>query len=166
MVVVRRWIYRSRQFRQALRERRSPIADEFVSEHLDGAGRALFCTMSRRDQAHSIATAARLSVEAPGDPELLQAALLHDVGKGQQTTMDRVAYVLLAAIDQGALKRLARDGGGVRGALHRSLHHPALGAAMAAQIGCSQRVCQLIARHHRAPADDASLALQWADEVA
>jgi putative nucleotidyltransferase with HDIG domain len=142
------------------------VPDGFLVGHLDTRGQALFRTMSPRDQAHSMATARRLIFDAECDPDLVQAALLHDVGKGRQTLLQRVTFVLLSAMSADQLGMLARSGAGTRGALYRSLHHADLGAGMAARAGCSRRVCDLIARHHQPPADDASRALQWADEVA
>jgi putative nucleotidyltransferase with HDIG domain len=166
VTVVQRWLYRTRQVAQSLHERRTPVSDEFLAVHLDARGQALFRTMSPRDQAHSMATAQRLLPHAGCDPDLVQAALLHDVGKGPQTLMQRIAFVLLLATRADWLDLLTRNGAGTRGALYRSLHHSDLGAEMAGRIGCSRRVCELIAKHHQPPADDASRALQRADEVA
>jgi putative nucleotidyltransferase with HDIG domain len=159
-------MYRARQFRQALRERPNKNSEEFVSAHLDDRTLALFHAMSLRDQAHSVATAQRLPTTVAADPNVLEAALLHDVGKGRQTAVQRAVYVLLAAVDPAALDRLARRGEGIRGALYRSLHHPALGSDMAERAGCARRVCDLIALHHREPADEDCRALQQADDVA
>jgi putative nucleotidyltransferase with HDIG domain len=126
---------------------------------------ALFHTMSHRDRVHSAATAALLARQQGVTSPLLTAALLHDCGKGKQAILQRVLYVVLAATSPALVARLAKRGGGTRGALYRSLHHPALGATLAARAGCSEHVCRLIAAHHQ-PKDGESDALRQADEVA
>jgi putative nucleotidyltransferase with HDIG domain len=161
-----RAFYRLRQFLRALEESQETVPGESLEPYLEKGGRRLFTMLSRRDQTHSAQTAARVLQARPADLELVVAALLHDVGKGEQRIWQRVAYVLLGRAAPPLLRWLARADRGWRGALYRSLHHPLLGAQMAREIGYAEAVCCLIARHHEVTVDPRLLLLQWADEVA
>jgi len=165
-VTVARWVYRAAQFRKALAEQGKPLAREVIEACLDPREQALFHQMSRRDQVHSINTATLVAGHASACPDLLVAALLHDAGKGEQSIWQRALYVVLTAVSPAAIARFARPGGGTRGALHRSLNHASLGAARAAEAGCSEKVCRLIAGHHKPESYPESGVLQWADELA
>jgi len=166
----RMWVwragYRCRQLLRALEEGRSPADFSLIFQHLDGAARAAFESMSRRDRTHSLRTAQAILRRDAGDSELVIAALLHDAGKGEQQLWHRVAYVLLAELSPALLRSLARPGAGWRGALYRSIHHAQLGAALARSLGCSDVVCRLIEEHHGSSNDVRQHTLQWADEVA
>jgi hypothetical protein len=161
-----RWVYRARQLGNAVRERKQPIAHDFVRAHLGGAALALFYRMSRRDQAHSVNTAMLVAQAAPDAPDLVAAALLHDAGKGPQQLWQRVLFVVLDEHLPGLLRRWARPGRGTRGALYRSLRHAEIGADLAREAGIAPRACELIAGHHRALEDSQLRLLQWADAIA
>lgn len=170
MVFGRAW-YRVRQFRQAVRAA-APGGEEedraVVTAYLTEAQQSLFFTMTRRDRRHSVQTCRLLLEQGHRDPDLLAAALLHDVGKGPIRLWHRVAYVLLAAGAPGLLRRLARaDASGWRGALYRSLHHAEAGAARALAAGATAETARLIREHHTPRTDDERLrALIRADEEA
>src|SRR3954454_2831789 len=75
--------YRVYQFFRSLRPRPLDSDDRRILETiLPPAGRALFATMSRNDQRHSLTVYRSLRVRRCDDADLLAAALLHDVGKG------------------------------------------------------------------------------------
>ena len=165
-MLIGRAFYRCGQFFKALEERRAPLDQTLLDRHLGSAARLAFEAMSTRDRVHAIRTAIVVCRRTEGDADLVVAALLHDVGKGRQMLWHRVAYILLATASPGLLHRLARTGGGWRGALARSLDHPRIGGALARSLGCSEGVTQLIEEHHRASEDVRLRLLQWADEVA
>jgi putative nucleotidyltransferase with HDIG domain len=158
--------YRTRQFLRALQERPDRSSRRLVDDYLNASARSLFGGLSPRDQQHSARTAALILQAGDNDPELIVAALLHDIGKGQQRLWQRILYVLLAALSPRLLARFARPGAGWRGALDRAARHPALGAELTRAAGYSDRVAQLVAAHHRQTASGDLLALQRADERA
>lgn len=156
-------LYRARQFFRAFR-RRDPNAFLAVAEaHLSPGQLALFRRMSLYDQEHAVDVLNRLRRQGWRDAELMQAALLHDVGKAfvRANLWRRVAHVLLWATQTEA---------GPRSAYAR---HAEVGAEAAERAGSSPDVVALIRRHHaplplppRDRLDDWLIALHLADESA
>lgn len=168
--------YRAGQFRRSIGARPSQAALRRARLSLNDRQWALFQAMSPRDQWHAIETAdllgAAQSAGSAGSagscaPDFAVAALLHDAGKGYIRLHERGLYVLLGA-SPPLLRLLARsDRPGLRGALHRTLHHADIGARLALASGASERAAQLIRTHHRPDPDDAAaLALLDADDRA
>jgi putative nucleotidyltransferase with HDIG domain len=158
--------YRTWQFVRALGERPDGETYALASRLLDARGKALFMSLSERDQRHSARTAALMVEWGVGDPDLLLAGILHDVGKERQHLWQRVAFVLLAAGPPGVLRRLARPGHGWRGALWRACRHSKLGADKVRAAGYSERVARIIQHHHDKDSTGDLALLQSADERA
>jgi putative nucleotidyltransferase with HDIG domain len=129
----------------------------------------LLARLTPFDRAHQLRVHALLVDQGHTDPDLLRAALLHDVGKaderGRVGWPARVALVVLRAGFPrllGWLTEVRRRG--PLGGVYLARHHAALGARMAARAGASARCCELIARHEGpAGKDDALAALMAAD---
>jgi hypothetical protein len=141
------------------------------------AQQSLFTRMPPNDRRHALAVARTLQQVGQTDPALLQAALLHDVGKSLgQPIIHRVLIVLFEAFWPAVLSWLAQDTSGSlivaqvswwRRPFVVHAHHPAIGAAWAAQVGCDPLAVNLIARHEEKadPQDKLLAALQWADNL-
>jgi hypothetical protein len=115
---------------------------------------------------HHLAVYRRLRAQGCDNSEVLAAALLHDIGKGRVSPLDRTAYVLASRIGPGFVRWLAGDGRRGWRALYRLAHHPALGAALVQAAGGSARLVWLIAHHQRRDLDDRDLQLlREADEA-
>jgi HD-like signal output (HDOD) protein len=100
------------------------------------------------------------------DPVLLQAALLHDVGKAaaRLTLWHRVGMVLIERLAPRWMDRLARRQQGWAAPFLVHARHPEIGARWAAQAGCSAEVVDLIRRHQDPHVGNGRLAvLQLAD---
>ncbi len=154
---------RIRQFREATI---APGDEDFALARawLDGRLLELFEAQHPRDIVHAAATARWLLVRGHDDPELIQAALLHDIGKGHQRRVDRVVYVIADGLRVSGLLANPRSRFELRRAVARSRTHSASGAAMLREAGASERVIELTARHHEPPRGDGVLALlQQAD---
>lgn len=165
--------YRIRQFLWAARAAVEPEreADEGLFRVLPPGAVSLFREMPRYDRRHALQVARTLQAHGQTDPDMLAAALLHDVGKtapaaGTLRLWHRVAVVLLRALAPGLLERIGQDRPERwRRPFYVQLHHTALGADLARQAGCSPRTVAWIAGHERtAPTGDPALdALRAAD---
>lgn len=154
--------YRLGQFGRALSPR-VPRRDRALAAALLTADQlAAFGLMSPQDQRHAARVARVVVREAPRDPDLLLAALLHDLGKvdasgrGRVRLAHRVSKVLLARLVPGLWRRLGdREEAGPTRGYYLLRHHPALGAAWAARLGVPPRACALIAAHQDGVTGDA-----------
>ncbi|HZD11400.1 MAG TPA: HD domain-containing protein [Candidatus Binatia bacterium] len=166
--------YRLRQFWQLLAAQPLPADAWFEIEATLNAGELdLFRRLAPADRAHSFRVLHTLQEAGDTDPQLLAAALLHDVGKCHlpPTLWDRVA----GAIGEHLLPTKARAWGlGSPSRWRRPFvireQHAAWGAEMARLAGSHPVTVRLI-RHHQDPLPAVSDAqtrdllqrLQWAD---
>ncbi len=143
--------YRVRQFLAALT---APLVREdpdVVAEVLTPAQQALFRRMSAPDRRHALRVYRALMAQGSQRPDLLVAALLHDVGKaaGPPPLWVRVAVVLLERWAPRWLDRLGEgDPRGWRRPFMVYQRHAEIGAEWAARAGCSPLTVALIRRHH------------------
>lgn len=127
---------------------------------LPPGGRALFATLSRADQRHSLDIYRALRERGCADVDLLAAALLHDSGKGggRVRLWVRPPYVLLRALAPGLLRWLVRaPAAWWRRPFYYAWHHAAIGAELAADAGLSDHVVLLIRTHHQPDGPAAAL---------
>lgn len=166
-MAIARAAYRLRQFLGSLRPRVSAGERAELAPLLNAAEQRLFDSMTLRDQRHGLDVYCTLRRQGHQDPDLLTAALLHDLGKGRISLWHRVAYVLLSAAVPMLLRRLAaEEGAGWRQALWRCLHHPERGADMAATAGSTPEVVRLIRLQETDDTGDSRLRLlRAADEA-
>lgn len=171
-------LYRVRQFLSSLWPRVSSQELALVAECLPPAAAALFGRMSRRDQRHSLDVLQRMRQAVPHQDDLAAAALLHDAAKtalpGRRLRLyHRVLIVLMQAARPGWVQQIARaDPGSWRYLFYLHAHHPALGAELAQQAGCTPLTVTLIRRHQQrlahAPNDETErllALLQRADDA-
>ena len=159
-----RLLRRIRQFLTA-GVRPTPADLQFAREILPPPLYALFASQTPRDIVHGVRTARRVRELGYDDPALLMAALLHDIGKGRQRRLDRVAYVVATWFGAAHLLASPSSRLELRRAVARSCTHAEAGARLAAEAGAPPRVVALIRRHHGPARGDAMLAvLQRADD--
>lgn len=149
--------YRARQLYRAL-EASIRSRERFpLEEYLTPEGVRLFRQMSPGDQQHSLGVFRTLTERGWGTPELLEVALLHDVGKGggRLRIWHRVLITLLENFAPGLLRRIAQDDPhSWRYPFFFHLCHAERGVALVESIGCSTEVVRLIGQHHTPPEGD------------
>jgi len=149
-----------RRFLRALKARVNPAERQVIADNLTPAQQRLFWAMMVEDQRHSLDVFYTLQRRGCQDRDLLLAALLHDVGKGEVRLWQRVLYVLLRAGPSGVLSRLAQPKGtGWRRALASINEHGRRGAALAQETGAPPAVVELIRNHQREHLSDRRAAL-------
>ncbi len=157
--------HRARQFVDA--ERQPTESDlQLARETLTPELLRLFLAQHPRDIVHAAGTARWLLERGHADPDLVLAALLHDVAKGHQRRADRVAYVVAAAVNAERGLASAQSRFELRRATARTLVHSEAGALLLRDLGTPPRVVDLTFRHHSPARGDAMLVLlQEADSA-
>jgi hypothetical protein len=157
---------RVRQFWGALTARVDPREVRSLNTYLTSEQTDLFLRMSQWEQRHGLNVFGLLCSSGCEDKALLQAALLHDVGKSTAriTVWHRTTAVLLGRFWPQFLARLASPTStGWLYPLYVLRQHGSLGASLAAGVGCSPEV-QAYIRQHDHPIFEGPVAwLRWAD---
>jgi hypothetical protein len=174
--------YRVGQFLRALTARVPGGEVEQAMRVLTPEAQGLFRRQATQDQRHALAVYRTLYQAGHTDPELLAAALLHDVGKAAAqlpawqraiiVLLDRFAPRLLARLSQGEPQRYALSRlGSWCYAFVVHARHPEAGARWAQEAGCSPLTVALIRRHQdrltsfEIEGDQLLTALQAADSL-
>lgn len=144
--------YRVGQFMRALVAPRlvSQEKIEQATQVLTPEAQILFHRQTIQDQIHALAVHDALCRSGYTDPNLLAAALLHDVGKASAwlPPWRRAIFVLLERFAPRLWARLIeREPRGWQRALVIYAHHPEVGARWTEQAGCSSLTVALIRRH-------------------
>lgn len=166
--------YRLRQLGNNLAAGPLPAAahDE-IAGLLSEPERGLFARYCLADQWHALRILHMLRDAGYNHPDLLAAALLHDVGKTRYplSVWDRTVIVVGQALFGRRTERWGNaEPTGWRRPFVVRAQHPAWGAEMAAAVGSRPGVVALIRRHqdkvaHEAGEEDNLLRqLQWADD--
>jgi len=139
---MKRLLHLARRFFQSLRSRPlDPAEQERVSGWLrDGEG-PLFWRQQSIDQRHALTCAEVIVDRQPERPDLIRAALLHDIGK-RHSNLGVSGRVVAASL---ALLRLPAPG-----RLARYLDHGPLGAAELARLEAEPMVIAFAEGHHGA----------------
>jgi putative nucleotidyltransferase with HDIG domain len=152
--------YRASQFFRALRARPDPEIMALAERHLPLDLRELFREQGPPDMAHSLRVYRTLLSRGASHPDLLSAALLHDVGK----TLHRLSLLerVLVVLGKGLVPaRAARWGEGSPVGWRRpfvvAAQHPEWGAEMVRRRGGTSLLANIIRRHQlHIPGDAAS----------
>ena len=169
MRLISRLLYRSRQFRLAVFGPWPLVPDASLAPHLSPNLISLFRRMKPSEQTHSFAVLTRLQAAGHTDPDLLAAALLHDVGKVRSplSVLDRILIVLGKRFFRQTAQRWGNgEPRGLRRPFVTAARHAGWGADLAAAAGASARTVELVRNHQEFshPDDPLLTALQQADD--
>jgi hypothetical protein len=146
-----RLVYRLRQFRNALLGSRTLIPSEILLAYITPAQLSLFRRMQPLEQVHAYKIFKSLEIAGHADPDLLAAALLHDVGK----TLHPLSIFgrILIVMGKHFFRRTAQRWGegsprGLRQPFVVAAQHAGWSAEMTAQAGATSRTVELIRHHH------------------
>ncbi|MFQ6100368.1 MAG: HD domain-containing protein [Anaerolineae bacterium] len=166
--------YRVGQSLRALIARVPEEEVEQATRTLTPGARALFRRQAIQDQRHALEVYHTLRQAGHTNPQLLAAALLHDVGKAaaQLSLWQRASIVLLNRFAPRLLARLSwGEPRGWRRPFVVHAQHPRTGARWAQEAGCSPLTVALIWRHqdrlasYETEEDQLLAALQAADNL-
>lgn len=121
-----------------------------MAKRLNEGEQELWARMSGPDRRHAVGVARTVAATPEGgQPWVVAAALLHDVGKidSQLSTFARVPATVAGLV---ARDRILADYGD--GRLGRYLRHDAIGAALLERVGADPRAVAW-AREHHLPAE-------------
>jgi hypothetical protein len=160
-----RILYRLRQFWRTLSLKKDHRELEQALAILSPEQSTLFTQMQLSEQNHAVMVFRRLHEQGENQPDLLVAALLHDVGKLRYrlSPLERAMVVLVKTV----MPKQAHRWGGLPPAGWDGLpswrktfivaeHHAEWGAEMACQAGVSPLTENLIRLHHHPHGQDAN----------
>ena len=166
--------YRIWQFWQIVRAR--PLTEEAtieIQQILTAAQFELFQQFDWNDQWHSYRVMEMLQTAGHNDPDLLVAALLHDVGKTKVkiSIWHRSLIVLAYALSSDTIDNWGQgEAVGWKRPFVVKAKHPDWGADMVEVAGATPQALSLIRRHQDClqtavtEEDELLLLLQWADD--
>lgn len=151
---MRRALYRIGQFWRALVPRQGSDSEQRASHVLNPSLSELFSHLPQADQAHALRVLDQLQRQGETEPDLLAAALLHDVGKSRfpLAPWQRVmgwAMLKLLPRRSNHWSQLGVDDWNKP--LVVAKQHARWGAEMVAANGGSERLVELIQHHHDEP---------------
>lgn len=154
---------RIRQFKDGLFARCRKSDYTWLADFLTDAELAIFRTLPRFDQRHSVDVALELARRGVS-LEMVRAGILHDIGKAGCPELTLVRRSLCVICERIAPKqaRVERRRGKLGRALFVHQRHAAIGADLLGSLGCTDDRIVWIVRHHddkTAAAGDEELAM-------
>ena len=143
-------LYRLDQFRRAYTDAPTKKGLDLAQSVLSPQLFELFSRLQPFEQAHAIRVLEGLIIQGFNDPDLLAAALLHDVGKARHPLrpMERAVAVLARKLLPKKCNFWGQgEATGIKAGIVVKACHAAWGAEMAARAGGNKRLVWLIAHH-------------------
>ena len=149
--------YRIQQFKLAIDPHIQPVQIKELSPYLNGSQITFFKKMQPSEQRHAYEVLEKLKAEGCDHPDLLRAALLHDVGKilYPLKPWERAMVVITQQIAPSLTIQLGqRKPIGFFKAFVVAANHSEWGADLISKTGASEILVDLIRNHENNPAPD------------
>lgn len=143
-------IYRIQQFKLAILPPSQAVETEQIRAYLTPSQLVLFRRLQRSEQWHAHSVLQKLIGNGQKNPDLLTAALLHDIGKIHYplNVWERVMIVLVKRVASRLVQRWGQDSPqGLSRPFVVTCQHAEWGADLAAKAGASKLAADLIRRH-------------------
>ncbi|SDK07905.1 HD domain-containing protein [Natronincola ferrireducens] len=139
--------YRGKQFFQGLTAKIHERDLDFIEIYLSPEEKELFSQLRKSEQRHSLNVAYGCQEKVPHDRELIQAALLHDIGKiGSNLTLMNKSFVVLAQALKLPHQVLPSF---LKKAMYFKNYHAELGYRLLNNLPLSEKVLFLVRNHHK-----------------
>ncbi len=148
--------YRATQFFRARSAKSLAPNHALIETHLSPPLAQYFFRLSHADQTHALRVLQYLLQQGEQDPNLLSAALLHDIGKvrAQPQLMGRILVVLAHWLFPNlVLKWASGKPTGLRRPFVIAGQHADWGAEILEEAGAPETVVELVRRHHDPPSE-------------
>ena len=142
--------YRVRQFKSALFPPSQLVRTEDIRAYLTPSQLTLFRRLQKSEQWHAFSVLQTLLESGQKNADLLNAALLHDLGKIHYPlkVWERVMIVMVRRFAPRLLQRWGQETPqGLSKPFVVACHHAEWGADLAARAGASKLTIELIRRH-------------------
>lgn len=118
---------------------------EYINKKLNKSIKNDFLQLSNYEKKHSVLVAQAVEREIKDDPDLVLAALLHDIGKVKHhiNIIEKSILVILDYLTKGNLKKYNKNK-----SINIFYNHGEIGYDILKNTGCNERILYLIKNHH------------------
>jgi hypothetical protein len=151
------FLYRIQQFKVAVDPHVQPVPIRELTQYLNGSQITFFRKMQAFEQQHAFNVLEKLKAEGCDHPELLKAALLHDIGKilYPLKPWERAMIVITRQIAPSLVHYWGqRQPIGLFKAFAVASRHAEWGADLVSKTGASEMLIELVRRHEDDPVPD------------
>jgi len=135
---------------------------EYIDKKLDNNIKYVFLKLSKYEKKHSILVAQAVEKEFKNDPDLVVAALLHDIGKTKYhiNITQKSLLVVLDHLTKGKLKKIT-----INKSINIFYNHGQIGYDILKNSGYNNRILFIVKNHHNKniSSDDLSIIRKFDD---
>lgn len=118
---------------------------EYIDKKLDNNIKYIFLKLSKYEKKHSILVARAVEKQFKNDPDLVKAALLHDIGKTKYhiNIIQKSLLVLFDLLTKGKLKKITENK-----SINIFYNHGQMGYDILKDSGYNERILFIVKNHH------------------
>lgn len=129
---------------------------DYINEKLNNDIKPVFLKLSDYEKKHSILVAQAVEKEFMNDPDLILAALLHDIGKSKYhiNIFQKSLFVLLDYLSRGKLKKFTGNK-----SIYIFYNHGEAGYDILKSNNYNNRILEIVKNHHNNDVYDDDLSI-------